>query len=72
MNKIKVDKYLTLLVFWLLVIIGCLIWQAVIFFTNWEVVLTPKQKFFLYWKPALIQLIAAFFFNFNIEMLKRK
>lgn len=41
------------------------VWCIVVFFDNWNLVLTDSQKFMLYWKPVVLVFVAYFLIRFK-------
>lgn len=36
-----------------------IVWSIYLHFSNWDVLLTSKQKFFMYWKPTTMVILGA-------------
>ena len=48
------------------------VWDAVIYCDNWENILSPYQKFMLYWKPTLFVIVGGLLFVIGNETFNKK
>ena len=63
MKNIKWSTDLVFLIIAIIAFLISIIWYAIVYINNWDLILSQKQMWILYWKPSLLLLVTVLFLN---------